>query len=412
MENLVDRFLHYVAFDTQSDGENPQCPSSPGQMILAEKLKQEMTALGLSDVTLDSNGYLMAKLPSNCGQDVPAIGFIAHMDTAPDESGKNVSPQIVKDYQGGDILLGDSGEKLSPQQYPQLNKLLGHDLITTDGTTLLGADNKAGIAEILTAVEYLINNPEIKHGDICIGFTPDEEIGRGADLFDVEKFSAKWAYTIDGGSVGELEYENFNASSAKVICHGVSVHPGTAKDTLVNSMNIGAQFQLMMPADETPECTDGYQGFYHLTSIKSGIAKTELNYIIRDFERDGLEKRKGFMQQKVEELNSQLEKGSVEVELSDSYFNMKEMVEPHPYIIELAKQSMLEVGVEPDITPIRGGTDGARLSFMGLPCPNIFTGGYNFHGIHEFITINGMKQAVEVIVKLAENVAKKEYSAK
>lgn len=407
MENLVERFLGYVAIDTKSDGDNEHCPSSAGQMVLAEQLRIEMNNMGLSNVSLDENGYLMAKLPSNCDFDVSPIGFIAHMDTAPDESGKNVRPQIIKDYSGDDIQLGDSGEVLSPEQYPQLRSLVGHDLITTDGTTLLGADNKAGIAEILTAMAYLIKNPEIKHGDICIGFTPDEEIGRGADLFDVEKFSAEWAYTIDGGSIGELEFENFNASSAKVVCHGVSVHPGTAKDTLVNSMNIAARFQLMMPSDETPECTDGYQGFYHLTSIKSGIAKTELHYILRDFERDGLESRKRFIQEKAEELNAQLAKGRVEVSVTDSYFNMKEKVEPFPYIIELAKQSMLDVGVEPNIVPIRGGTDGARLSFMGLPCPNIFTGGYNFHGIHEFITINGMKQAVDVIVKLAENVAKK-----
>ncbi len=407
MESLVDRFLQYVTFDTQSNSESSACPSSKGQMVLAERLKLEMTELGLQQVTLDDNGYLMAKLPSNCEHQVPPIGFIAHMDTAPDESGKNVRPQIVNNYQGGDIALGQSGEVLSPSQYPEMEQLIGHDLITTDGTTLLGADNKAGIAEILTAVEYLTNHPEIKHGDICIGFTPDEEIGRGADLFDVEKFGAQWAYTIDGGLVGELEYENFNASSAKVICHGVSVHPGTAKNKLVNSMNIGAQFQLMMPSDETPECTDGYQGFYHLTSIKSGIARTELNYIIREFDRDGLEQRKGFIQEKVAQLNAKLGKGSVEVEITDSYFNMKEMVEPHPHIIELAKQSMLEVGVEPLITPIRGGTDGARLSFMGLPCPNIFTGGYNFHGIHEFITIKGMEQAVQVIVKLTEKTAEK-----
>ncbi|GLO61173.1 peptidase T [Vibrio sp. MACH09] len=407
MENLVERFLRYVAVDTKSNSDNRQCPSSEGQLELAEQLKLEMESLGLTSVSLDDNGYLMAKLPSNCGDQVPAIGFIAHMDTAPDESGKNVRPQIINNYQGGEIALGNSGEKLSPTQYPQLNDLHGHDLITTDGTTLLGADNKAGIAEILTAVEYLMVHPEIRHGDICIGFTPDEEIGRGADLFDVEKFAAEWAYTIDGGSIGELEYENFNASSANVICHGVSVHPGTAKDTLVNSMNIAARFQLSMPSEETPECTDGYQGFYHLTSIKSGIAKTELQYIIRDFERDGLEQRKQFISRKVDELNATLDKGSVSVEINDSYFNMKEMVEPHPHIIEFAKQSMLECGVEPDIVPIRGGTDGARLSFMGLPCPNIFTGGYNFHGIHEFITINGMKQAVDVIVKIAENVARK-----
>ncbi|WP_367989643.1 peptidase T [Vibrio sp. NTOU-M3] len=405
MNNLVTRFLHYVTFDTQSKPSKTCCPSSKGQMVFAEYLKDELMALGLSDVSLDDNGYLMARLPSNVDYDVPPIGFVAHMDTAPDASGKHVKPQIVEDYQGGDIALGKGDEVLSPIQYPDLHKLHGYNLITTDGTTLLGADNKAGIAEIITAIATLIETPSIPHGDICIGFTPDEEIGRGANLFNVEKFGAKWAYTIDGGPVGELEYENFNATSADVICHGTNVHPGTAKGKMVNAMNIAAQFQLMMPAQETPECTEGYEGFYHLKSAEMSVAKSELGYIIRDFERDGLEARKAFMQQKVDELNAQLEKGRVELRLTDSYFNMKEMVEPHPQVIELAKQAMEACDVEPIIKPIRGGTDGARLSFMGLPCPNIFTGGYNFHGIHEFITIEGMEKAVDVIVKLSEKTA-------
>lgn len=405
MEKLVERFLNYVTFDTKSDPSNQQCPSSPGQITFAEALKLELVALELVDVSLDENGYLMAKLPSNVDYPVPAIGFVAHMDTAPDASGANVKPQVIKDYLGGTIELGESGESLNPSQYPDLDSLHGHDLITTDGTTLLGADNKAGIAEIISAIAYLKANPDIKHGDICIGFTPDEEIGRGANLFDVEKFGAEWAYTIDGGPVGELEFENFNATSADVICHGVNVHPGTAKGKMVNSMNIAAQFQLMMPAQETPECTEGYEGFYHLKSAEMGVARSELGYIIRDFEREGVEARKAFMQQKVDELNERLEKGRVELVLTDSYFNMKEMVEPHQHIIELAKQAMIECDVEPMIKPIRGGTDGARLSFMGLPCPNIFTGGYNFHGIHEFITIQGMEQAVEVIVKLSQRTA-------
>ncbi|MEZ8046663.1 peptidase T [Vibrio sp. 10N.237.312.C02] len=405
MEKLVERFLNYVTFDTKSDPSNQQCPSSPGQITFAEALKLELMALDLVDVSLDDNGYLMAKLPSNVDYPVPAIGFVAHMDTAPDASGANVKPQVIKDYRGGTIELGESGESLNPSQYPDLDSLHGHDLITTDGTTLLGADNKAGIAEIISAIAYLKANPDIKHGDICIGFTPDEEIGRGANLFDVEKFGAEWAYTIDGGPVGELEFENFNATSADVICHGVNVHPGTAKGKMVNSMNIAAQFQLMMPAQETPECTEGYEGFYHLKSAEVGVARSELGYIIRDFEREGVEARKVFMQQKVDELNERLEKGRVELVLTDSYFNMKEMVEPHQHIIELAKQAMIKCDVEPMIKPIRGGTDGARLSFMGLPCPNIFTGGYNFHGIHEFITIQGMEQAVEVIVKLSQRTA-------
>ena len=405
MEKLVERFLNYVTFDTKSNPSNQQCPSSPGQITFAEALKSELIALELVDVSLDENGYLMAKLPSNVDYPVPAIGFVAHMDTAPDASGANVKPQVIKDYRGGTIELGESGESLNPSQYPDLDSLHGHDLITTDGTTLLGADNKAGIAEIISAIAYLKANPDIKHGDICIGFTPDEEIGRGANLFDVEKFGAEWAYTIDGGPVGELEFENFNATSADVICHGVNVHPGTAKGKMVNSMNIAAQFQLMMPAQETPECTEGYEGFYHLKSAEMGVARSELGYIIRDFEREGVEARKAFMQQKVDELNERLEKGHVELVLTDSYFNMKEMVEPHQHIIELAKQAMIECDVEPMIKPIRGGTDGARLSFMGLPCPNIFTGGYNFHGIHEFITIQGMEQAVKVIVELSQRTA-------
>ncbi|MEZ9357059.1 peptidase T [Vibrio breoganii] len=407
MDNLVERFLRYVSFDTQSNGANEQCPSTEGQRVLAQQIASELRELGLSDVLLDDNGYISARLPSNVDFNVPAIGFVAHMDTAPDASGKDVKPQIVDNYQGGKIVLGDSGEVLTPAQYPDLDKLHGQSLITTDGTTLLGADNKAGIAEIITAVAYLKANPQIQHGDICIGFTPDEEIGRGANLFDVERFGAEWAYTIDGGPVGELEYENFNAASAKVICHGVNVHPGTAKNKMVNAINMAAQFQMLMPSEETPECTEGYEGFYHLNSMTGAVAKAELSYIIRDFDRDGLASRKAFMQAQADKLNSQLTNGHVELEISDSYYNMREMVEPYPHIIDIAKQAMIDCDVEPNIKPIRGGTDGARLSFMGLPCPNIFTGGYNFHGIHEFVSIDGMKQAVKVIVKIAENTAKR-----
>ncbi|GEA59861.1 peptidase T [Vibrio comitans] len=405
MDNLVERFLRYVSFDTQSNEASQQCPSTQGQRLLAKQIESELLELDLSDVHLDDNGYLSARLPSNVTFDVPAIGFIAHMDTAPDASGKDVKPQIIDNYQGGEIRLGKSGEVLTPAQYPDLEKLHGQSLITTDGTTLLGADNKAGIAEIITAIAYLKANPQIKHGEICIGFTPDEEIGRGANLFDVEAFGAQFAYTIDGGPVGELEYENFNAASAKVTCHGVNVHPGTAKDKMVNAANIAAQFQLMMPSEETPECTEGYEGFYHLNSVTGAVAKAELSYIIRDFDRERLEARKAFMQQQVEKLNQLIPKGHVEINITDSYYNMREMVEPHPHIIELAKQAMLDCDIEPNIKPIRGGTDGARLSFKGLPCPNIFTGGYNFHGIHEFASIDGMKQAVDVIVRIAENAA-------
>ncbi|WP_415720664.1 peptidase T [Photobacterium ganghwense] len=405
MDNLIERFLQYISIDSQSNPANSQCPSTEGQLTLARYLEQELKDLGLVGVDLDSNGYLMARLPANVDYPVPAIGFIAHMDTAPDASGKDVHPQLVENYQGGDIALGIGDEVLSPIQYPELNGLHGHNIITTDGTTLLGADNKAGIAEILTAIEYLMAHPEIKHGDICIGFTPDEEIGRGADRFDVQKFGAQWAYTVDGGPIGELEYENFNAAAATVICHGVSVHPGTAKNKLVNAMNIAARFQMMMPADETPETTEGYEGFYHLSTMTSSVARTELHYILRDFDQEGLACRKAFMEQQVAALNSELKKGRVELILRDNYSNMREMVEPHPHIIELAKQAMVECDVKPLIKSIRGGTDGARLSFMGLPCPNLFTGGHNFHGIHEFITLEGMEKAVEVIVKLAENTA-------
>ncbi|CAH0533687.1 Peptidase T [Vibrio stylophorae] len=406
MNQLVERFLRYVQFDTQSNPSDQACPSSQGQLVFANQLKAEMIAIGLTDVSLSDDGYLMGRLPSNVSANVPAIGLIAHMDTAPDASGAQVKPQLVENYQGQTIALGTSGEVLSPEQYPDLNGLHGHTLITTDGTTLLGADNKSGIAEILTAIATLVANPEIQHGEICVGFTPDEEIGRGADRFDVKKFGAQWAYTIDGGPVGELEFENFNAASAEVIVHGVNVHPGTAKGKMINAMNIAAQFQLMMPADETPESTEGYEGFYHLVAMSPSVAKTTLHYIIRDFDQDSFAARKAFMTEQVAMLNQNLQgKGRVELVLSDSYFNMKEMVAPHPEIIELAQAAMADCGIEANIKPIRGGTDGARLSFMGLPCPNIFTGGYNFHGLHEFITVQGMEKAVAVIVRLAEKTA-------
>lgn len=408
MNNLVQRFLNYVSVDTQSDYHSAHCPSSDGQLKLATLIKEELIALGLDDVVLDKNGYLSAKLPANIDVKVPAIGFIAHMDTAPDASGKNVRPQIVENYQGGDISLGDSGQVLSPNQFSDLNDLHGQTLITTDGTTLLGADNKAGIAEIITAMATLIANPDIKHGDICIGFTPDEEIGRGANLFDVKNFGAEWAYTIDGGPVGELEYENFNASNAVVTCSGVNVHPGTAKDKMINSMTIAAKFIAQMPCQETPETTDGYQGFFHLTNMDAAVAETKLNYIIRDFDAAQQQARIKFIERVGDELNTSLTKGSVKVEVTESYRNMREKVEPFPHIINYAEKAMLACDVKPNIKPIRGGTDGARLSFMGLPCPNIFTGGYNFHGIHEFISVEGMHKAVEVIVKLAEVTAASE----
>lgn len=405
MENLVGRFLRYVTYDTQSKPKNHHCPSSTGQKAFALMLYDELTELGLSDVSIDEHGYVMAKLKSNVDYDVPAIGFIAHMDTAPDASGKHIKPQIVENYQGGDIALGRGDEVLSPIHYPELHHLHGLNLITTDGKTLLGADDKAGVAEIMTALAVLKASPDIAHGDICVAFTPDEEIGRGAHYFDVKKFGAQWAYTVDGGPVGELEFENFHAATATVTCHGVSVHPGTAKNKLVNAMHIAARFILMMPEQETPEHTEGYEGFYHLTSARMAVAKSQLDYLIRDFEKQGLEARKQRMLGVVNTLNQQLRKGKVELKIEDCYANMKEMIEPHPHIIELARTAMEACDVEPLIKPIRGGTDGARLSFMGLPCPNLFTGGYNFHGIHEFITIEGMEQAVHVLVKLAQKTA-------
>ncbi|KUI98295.1 peptidase T [Vibrio sp. MEBiC08052] len=405
MESLIDRFLHYVSFDTQSNPYRNCCPSTSGQKKLAQAIYEELQTLGLSDVTLDAHGYVMAKLPANVDGEIPSIGFIAHLDTSPDASGKKVVPQIVENYQGGDIALGRGDEVLSPIQYQELHQLHGYNLITTDGNTLLGADDKAGVAEIVTAMKVLLEHPDIPHGEICIAFTPDEEIGRGADLFDVEKFGAQWAYTVDGGPVGDLEYENFNAAMAHVTCYGVSVHTGTAKGKLVNAMNIAAQFQMMMPTDETPENTEGYEGFYHLSSANMGIARSELTYLLRDFDQQGLARRKVQMKDRVETLNHQLHRGRVELEITDSYANMKQVIASNPHIIEIAKDAMIDLGIEPQIKPIRGGTDGAQLSFKGLPCPNLFTGGYNFHGIHEFVTIEGMEQAVKVIVKIAEKTA-------
>ncbi|WP_298439653.1 peptidase T [uncultured Ferrimonas sp.] len=404
MNALLNRFLGYVTFDTQSDAANQCVPSTPGQMVFAKALYQELTALGFADVSLDDNGYVMAKLPSNVDYPVPAIGFVAHMDTAPDASGKNVKPQLIENYQGGTIALNDRGEQLCPSQYPVLKQLLGQTLITTDGSTLLGADNKAGIAEIITAMVQLQAQPELPHGDICIGFTPDEEIGRGANLFDVAKFGAQWAYTIDGGPVGELEYENFNAASATIEFSGNSVHPGTAKGKLVNALTLATQFHQQMPCAQTPEHTEGYQGFYHLVAINGGTATASLSYIVRDFCLDSLAERKAFLQQQVAAFNAN---GiPCQLDWQESYRNMKEMVEPHPHIIDLAKQAMQQLQIEPLIKPIRGGTDGAVLSFKGLPCPNLFTGGYNFHGKHEFASLTQMEQAVEMIVTLSQLTAR------
>ena len=402
---VTERFLGYVAFDTQSDELTNMTPSTPGQMIFAEHLKKELEDMGLEDITLDSNGYLMATLPANCDKDVPVIGFIAHLDTSPDMSGKHVKPRIVNKYDGEDILL-NSAENivLSPKEFPELLNYVGQDLIVTDGTTLLGADDKAGIAEIITAVAYLQAHPEIKHGKIRIAFNPDEEIGQGAHKFDVERFGAEFAYTMDGGAVGELEYENFNAASAKVTIKGRNVHPGSAKHKMINSMRVATQFIVMLPRWETPEHTEGYEGFYHLVGIEGTVEKTVLTYIIRDHDRARFESRKKEIEHLVRKTNMEFP-GCASVEIRDQYYNMREKIEPVMHVVRLAEKAMEEAGVTPKVQPIRGGTDGAQLSFKGLPCPNIFAGGENFHGRYEFVAIPSMEKATDVIVNICRLAA-------
>ncbi|MDE6299686.1 MAG: peptidase T [Muribaculaceae bacterium] len=404
---VTDRFLSYVAFDTQSDELTNMTPSTPGQMIFAQFLKERLEEMGLEDISLDDNGYLMATLPSNCDKDVPVVGFIAHLDTSPDMSGKHVKPRIVKDYDGGDIVLNkEKGIVLSPVEFPELKNYPGQDLIVTDGTTLLGADDKAGIAEIITAVAYLQKHPEIKHGKIRIAFNPDEEIGQGAHKFDVERFGADFAYTMDGGAVGELEFENFNAASAKVTIKGRNVHPGTAKHKMINSMRVATQFIVMLPRWETPEHTEGYEGFYHLIAIEGTVEKTVLTYILRDHDRARFESRKREMEHLVRKTNAEYP-DCASVEIKDQYYNMREKIEPVMHIIDLAEKAMREAGVEPKVQPIRGGTDGAQLSFKGLPCPNIFAGGENFHGRYEFVSIQSMEKATDVIVNICRLLAEK-----
>ena len=392
--DVVDRFLQYVKFDTQSDELTNMTPSTPGQMIFAQHLEKELENLGLKDITLDKNGYLMATLPGNItDRKVPTIGFIAHVDTSPDMSGRHVSPRIVKNYDGTDITLNErNGIVLSPNEFPELLNYKNQDLIVTDGTTLLGADDKAGIAEIISAMDYLIKHPEIKHGDIRIAFNPDEEIGQGAHKFDVEHFAADWAYTMDGGEIGELEYENFNAAVAKVSFNGRNVHPGYAKHKMLNSMRVATQFAIMLPRWETPEHTEGYEGFYHLVSIEGTVEKTVITYIIRDFDQDRFIRRKKELEHLARKINHEFP-GCCELEIKDQYFNMREKIEPVMHIIDIAEEAMRNVGVPPKVTPIRGGTDGAQLSFKGLPCPNIFAGGLNFHGRYEFIPIQSMEKA-------------------
>lgn len=403
--NLTDRFLKYVKFDTQSDELTNLTPSTPGQYKFAQALEKELHELGLEEISLDENGYLMATLPANTDREVPTVGFIAHLDTSPDLSGHNVNPRIVKAYDGGDITLDAANDVvLSPSEFPELLHYVGQDLIVTDGTTLLGADDKAGIAEIISAVEYLKAHPEIEHGKIRIAFNPDEEIGQGAHKFDVERFGADWAYTMDGGEVGELEYENFNAAVANVTFKGRNVHPGYAKHKMVNSIRIANQFILMLPRWETPEHTEGYEGFYHLVKIEGDVEKTTLTYIIRDHDRDRFERRKRELEHLTRKTNNEFP-GCATIEIRDQYFNMREKIEPVMHIITIAEKAMELAGVKPKVQPIRGGTDGAQLSFKGLPCPNIFAGGLNFHGRYEFVPIPSMEKAEKTIVEIARLVA-------
>ena len=403
---VIDRFLKYVTFDTQSDENTGVTPSTEKQMVFAKYLKEELEKLGLEDISLDDNGYLFATLPANVDRPVPVIGFIAHMDTSPDMSGAGVKPRIVEKYDGKDIVLCNKDNiVLSPAQFPELLDHKGEDLIVTDGHTLLGADDKAGITEIVSAMAYLKEHPEIKHGKIRIGFNPDEEIGLGAHKFDVEKFGAKWAYTMDGGEVGELEFENFNAAAAKITIKGRNVHPGYAKNKMINSMLVANEFMSMLPADETPATTEGYEGFYHLVGMKGEVEQSELSYIIRDHDRAIFEKRKAFVKKCADEINARYGNEIATVEIKDQYYNMRQEVEPLMHIIDIAFGAMKEAGVDPKVKAIRGGTDGAQLSFKGLPCPNIFAGGLNFHGRYEFVPVQSIEKAVKVIVKIAELTA-------
>ncbi|MBF8150073.1 peptidase T [Winogradskyella sp. F6397] len=407
MQQIINRFISYITIDTESDPESNTTPSTEKQWDLANKLVEELKAIGLSDVTIDENAYIMATLPSNVEHNVPVIGFVSHFDTSPDFTGANVKPQIINDYDGKDIVLNaEENIVLSPDYFEDLLLYKGQTIITTDGTTLLGADDKAGITEIVTAMEYLINHPEIKHGKIRIGFTPDEEIGRGAHKFDVEKFGADWAYTMDGSQVGELEYENFNAAGAKIKVKGKIVHPGYAKGKMINSMYYASEFINALPRLETPECTEGYEGFFHLHDIEGDVEETTLQYIIRDHDMDKFEARKALLEKIVFDLNTKYESEIFQIEIKDQYFNMKEKVEPVMHIVDIAEEAMKAVGVTPLIKAIRGGTDGSQLSYMGLPCPNIFAGGHNFHGRYEYVPVESMQKAVDVICKIAELTAK------
>ena len=401
---IIERFLNYTKFDTQSQEDSDQVPSTEKQLVFANYLKKELESEGLSEVEMDDKGYIYATLKANVKGDIPTIGFIAHYDTSPDCSGANIQARIVNNYDGGDILLSE-GIVSSPKKLPELLKHVGEDLIVTDGHTLLGADDKAGIAEIIQAMCWLKEHPEVKHGKIRIAFNPDEEIGMGAHHFDVEKFGCDWAYTMDGGDVGELEFENFNAASAKIFIKGVSVHPGYAKNKMVNASVLATEFAQLLPADERPETTEGYQGFYHLLGIESHVEQAKLSYIIRDHDRERFEERKRFVLKCAEQMNETYGEGTVTAEVKDQYYNMKEKIDPQMHVIDLVLHAMQDCGVAPKVKPIRGGTDGAQLSFKGLPCPNIFAGGVNFHGPYEFVSIQSMKQAMQVIIRICELTA-------
>lgn len=401
IENLIERLIRYAKIDTQSDFENNATPSTPGQWDLLNELKKEMKNIGLEEVEVDDHGYLFGTLPANTEEQRPVIGFLAHVDTATDFTGKGVNPQRIENYDGKDISLNDK-VTMKTADFPALQNYIGHTLITTDGTTLLGADNKAGIAEIMTAMEYLIEHPEIEHGKIRVGFTPDEEIGRGPHKFDVARFGADYAYTMDGGPLGELQYESFNAASAKLTVHGTSVHPGSAKNKMVNAITVATRFQAEMPTDEVPEKTEGYEGFIHLNNFNGSVEQAVLHYIVRDFDKDKFESKKRHMEQVAAELQKEFGKEAIELELEDQYYNMREKIEPVMEIVDQAEQAMKTLGLSPDIIPVRGGTDGSQLSYMGLPTPNIFTGGENYHGKFEFISAENMEKATQVIIEVAK----------
>lgn len=402
--DITQRFLNYTQFDTQSSEESESVPSTPKQLVFAQFLKEELEEEGFDDVEMDEMGYIYATLKANMRKKAPVIGFISHYDTSPDCSGAGIKPRIVKEYDGGDIVLSE-GIISSPEKFPELRFHVGEDLIVTDGHTLLGADDKAGIAEIVQAMCYLRDHDEIEHGDIRIAFNPDEEIGMGAHHFDVERFGCEWAYTVDGGDLGDLEYENFNAASAKIYIKGISVHPGYAKGKMVNAGRLAAEFAMMLPQNETPETTEGYEGFYHLTGMQACTESATLSYIIRDHDRERFEDRKDFIEECAEKINEKYGAGTVRIDLKDQYYNMKEMIDPNMHVIDIVLRAMQESGVPPRVEPIRGGTDGAQLSFKGLPCPNIFAGGVNFHGPYEFVSIQVMEKAMRTIVKICEITA-------